>query len=118
MGERVLTVVRSMHALGICHRDLHVGNLLVDSAQRPLVIDLELACEADPSWPCYDLGGPSPEVPIPDDHARLAALVPDGVWWDAELPPGMTSLGSVFGSAGEVAGRCGRVPGPGSGDSV
>jgi hypothetical protein len=118
MGRRVFALVCSMHGLGICHRDLHLGNLLVDSAQQPLVIDLELACEIDPRWPCYDLGGPSAEVPVPLDHARLASLIPNGVWWDAELPPGMTSMGSVFGSLGEVAGRCRPVPGPGSGGGV
>ena len=108
MGERVLALVRTVHPLRICHRDLHLDNLIVDDNRQPLVIDLELACEVEPTWPCYDLGGPLAEVLVPRDHAAQVALgMPNGVWWDAALPSCLTSLGSVFGRIRDIADRLG-----------
>ena len=100
MGRRLVQTVESMHAVGVCHRDLHVGNLLVDQ-NRPLIIDLELAKDVDPAGPCYDLQGPSSEVPIPQDHLSLGGdIAKYGVWWDAPLqPPYPRPLHTVFGAS-------------------
>jgi hypothetical protein len=101
MGERVLVAIQTMHDLGMCHRDLHRGNLVVDR-HRPLIVDLEHVCEVDPAGPCYDLTGPCPEIPILADHAfRQDQVIGEyGVWWDAPQDPVFFStipLGRVFG---------------------
>ena len=58
-----------MHAEGICHRDLYDENVVVDSEDRSLIIDFELAAlDVDPSAPCYDVLGASSEVPKPQAH--------------------------------------------------
>ena len=43
-------------------------------------IDFVLAQWVDPSWPCYDLSGPSAEVPVPYAHANQGGHE-NGVWW-------------------------------------
>lgn len=73
---------------------------------RPLVIDLELACEVDPAWRCYDLTGPSAEVQVPEEHAVQGGRIGrHGVWWDAPLE-GPQSLGSILGPVDGVVWDC------------
>lgn len=99
MGLDVLELFRAVHALDICHRDLHEGNLLVKD-DRPLVIDLEHAVEVDPTWPCYDLYGPSDQVPILPDHQKAGGILgTTGIWWDAEFDQrfGLITVDMIFG---------------------
>jgi serine/threonine protein kinase len=93
MGQLVLGLVKSIHSVGVCHRDLHRQNLVIDDG-RPLVIDLELACEADPSGPCYDLYGPSEIIPVAEQHQAVEGdYARYGVWWDSPAD----GLNRVFG---------------------
>ncbi len=46
--ERAGAAVRKMHEAGVCHRDLHTGNLLVDPAGRVRIVDLDRAWVRDP----------------------------------------------------------------------
>ncbi len=104
MGCRVLEMIRTMHALGICHRDLHEDNVLVKEG-RPLVIDLEHAVEVDPSWPCYDLFGPNDLIPLLPEHVAYAQqLGPTGIWWDSyhDQKIGLFTMGMIFGPLREI----------------
>ena len=99
MGRRVLEMIRAMHSLGICHRDLHDDNVVV-KAGKPLVIDLEHAVEVDPAWPCYDLYGPNDLIPLLPEHVTYAQqLGPTGIWWGAyhEQRHGLFTMGMIFG---------------------
>jgi len=105
VGQRLLEQVAALHAIGICHRDLQMTNVVVDDRNIPLFIDLEIAAWTDPAKPCYDLEGPSSGVEIPEVHHDIG--LHDGVWWDAPWPAydifGATTkapppfLGAVFG---------------------
>ena len=105
MRPLVLELVRSMHALGICHRDLHDRNLVLRREdETPLVIDLELACDVDPSGACYDLDGPpspylcrelmcasgEPSRPASGGEYGPWGLL-HGAWRDLRPIPGLTS---------------------------
>ena len=94
MRSCVLELIEGIHALGVCHRDLHDRNLVLDGG-KPLVIDLELACEVDPAWRCYDLYGPSDSIPVAEQHADFndGHHSVHGVWWDSPV----SGLRSVFG---------------------
>lgn len=93
MRAAVLDLIADVHALGVCHRDLHEGNLVV-RGDRPLVIDLELACEVDPGGLCYDLTGPCEAIPVAEQHLdRADAYAEHGVWWDSPCD----GLAKVFG---------------------
>lgn len=91
MHERILQLVREMHAQGICHRDLHVQNVVVCEG-RPMAIDPQLATNADPSKQCYDLDGPASGMPIPMPHQMLAGYRDSGVWWRSSI----RGLGIMF----------------------
>jgi predicted Ser/Thr protein kinase len=41
--QRLLIKLKAMHQVGICHRDLHEGNVLVDEKLEPWIIDFENA---------------------------------------------------------------------------
>jgi serine/threonine protein kinase len=100
MALRLVAQIEQMHQLGICHRDLHLANVVVDEAERPLIVDPDLAIDGDPSSPCYDLFGPDASgAPVPVEHARYPANR-GGVWWDcvAEVP----SLASGFGPLADL----------------
>jgi hypothetical protein len=59
MACRILAQLRTMHRIGICHRDAHVANIVVAS-ETPLFVDPEFATDSDSARPCYDLYGPGP----------------------------------------------------------
>jgi hypothetical protein len=105
MRPVALELVHGMHAQGVCHRDLHVENVVIVDGQ-PMAIDYEHACEVDPSWPCYDLTGPSDKVPLLPAHRQWGGVLGTfGIWWDAPLEPRFggryVPLGVVFGAADE-----------------
>lgn len=84
-----------MHRLGVCHRDLHLANIIVDADARALIVDPDFAVDSDQGAPCYDLYGPEASgVPVPAEHAGYWANR-GGVWRDcaAEVPV----LASAFG---------------------
>lgn len=85
MRDAVAAQVRALHTVGVCHRDIHLLNIVV--SDRPLFVDFELAVEVDAVHACYDEFGPSAQIPLPGAHAN-AGLV-EGVWWDtpSELVP-------------------------------
>ena len=106
MKSKVVTLIESIHALGVCHRDLHERNLVLWHG-RPLVIDLELACAVDPAWSCYDLFGPSDSVRVAEQH--LEDGLANGVWWEAKVEPRrrLTTMCEIFGPLNEVAATSG-----------
>jgi len=96
MGGRLYRRLKELHQNGMCHRDMHVGNVvLLDGT--PLLIDPALATESDPSRPCYDLYGPQLSgVAVPADHYDYPPNR-GGVWWDctAEVPLLKDAIGSL-----------------------
>lgn len=100
MRARLIALVRGVHAAGVCHRDLHVSNIILVKDGKPLVIDPEHALEVDPRGPCFDICGPKSRVPVAPDHvAQPGPISTTGVWWDADLGQGtITTLGSAFGT--------------------
>ena len=101
MRIQVLDLIRGMHTLGVCHRDLHVENIVIVDGQA-LAIDVDHACDVDPSWPCYDLTGPSPQVPLLPAHAQWGGVLGStGMWWGASQDTRWNGryvpLGRVFG---------------------
>jgi serine/threonine protein kinase len=69
---RIALLIHRMHAAGVYHRDLHMGNIMVDSSGNYKVIDLERAWRFDPQQTARLL-------PL---EAVLALLFPD---WDPLL---------------------------------
>jgi hypothetical protein len=95
MAHRILAQLQTMHRIGICHRDIHIANIVVAN-ETPLFVDPEFATDSDPGRPCYDLYGPGPSgIPVPPAHVAYPPNA-DGVWWDcaAEVP----ALHKTFGS--------------------
>lgn len=98
---KVLALVHGIHAQGICHRDLHIENVVLVSG-RPMAIDFEHAIEVDPEWPCYDLSGPSECVPLLPAHAEWSGVLGTyGISWDGPLDERWSGryvpLGMIFG---------------------
>jgi hypothetical protein len=100
VAQAVLTCIAGVHAAGICHRDAHRDNFVVDG-DRALLIDFELACHVDPARPCYDLYGPASGVEVPAQHAFLG--VTEGFWWDSPATR-KTMLWREFGRLAELMG--------------
>jgi tRNA A-37 threonylcarbamoyl transferase component Bud32 len=105
LGLAVLARVKELHGHGICHRDVHDGNIVVHDGV-PLFIDLEFAIESDPERPCYDLYGPRISgVAVPQRHAeQLGSANANGVWWENAAH---TTLASIFGTVGELQSHMG-----------
>jgi hypothetical protein len=102
MGLMVLARVEELHSHGICHRDLHVGNVVVHDGV-PLFIDMEFGLRSDPAGVCYDLVGPERSgIAVPDRHAVQANANRNGVWWDADNRE-VETLGRAFGSVAELS---------------
>jgi hypothetical protein len=107
MRPKALALVHGIHALGVCHRDLHVENVVVVDG-LPMAIDFEHACEVDPVWPCYDLTGPSEQVPLLPAHAKFGGVLGShGIWWDGPRDDRWLGryvpLGMVFGPVDSAA---------------
>jgi tRNA A-37 threonylcarbamoyl transferase component Bud32 len=99
LARSLLECVRRLHALGICHQDLHVDNVVVDGA-RPLLIDFELALRTSPDKPCYDLVGPAASgVPVHGRHLFQGII--EGVWWDSPTTQ-VTTIGRSLGSVADA----------------
>jgi serine/threonine protein kinase len=58
MGLRLYERISEMHSHGICHRDLHIEDIVLADGGLPLFVDPDFALESDPSRPCYDLAWP------------------------------------------------------------
>lgn len=100
MALMLVARIEEMHAHGICHRDLHVENVVLRHGV-PLFIDPALACDSDATNPCYDLVGPGPSgVPVPEAHACQPNDNRLGVWWDSTGP--VPTLGAEFGTLAQV----------------
>jgi hypothetical protein len=99
MARALLDCVRGLHALGICHQDLHVDNVVVDGT-RPLLIDFELALRTSPGKPCYDLVGPA-ESGVPVHERHLFKGITQGVWWDSPTTQ-VRTIGRYLGSVAEA----------------
>jgi hypothetical protein len=102
MGLSVLRRVEELHGHGVCHRDLHTGNIVV-RAGVPLFIDTEFATASDPAKPCYDLVGPERScVAVPKRHADQLNANRHGVWWDADNHE-VCTLGRAFGRLDDLS---------------
>jgi hypothetical protein len=96
MAHRIIELLRGVHALGACHRDVHVDNIVLTKDLTPLLIDPHFMIESDPDKPCYDLFGPDVSgVPVPQAHVMQGGVAAQGVWWDA--PVQVRELGPIFG---------------------
>lgn len=85
MKEKVIGLIRAVHAEGVCHRDFHTRNCVVKD-DSPLMIDLELACAVAPTAGCFDLSGPSSGVPVAPEHVRQGEpYASNGVWWNSPI---------------------------------
>jgi hypothetical protein len=99
MGERLYHRVALLHSKAICHRDLHVENVVLRTGV-PLFIDPAFAIDSDSAKPCYDLEGPGRSgVEVPAEHAGQGNGNELGVWWDSSGP--VPTLGAAFGSLAE-----------------
>ncbi len=96
MYPKVVSIIRTLHEHGICHRDLHDCNLVLDEELYPLMIDFELACDVDTHVRCYDVYGPSKSVSIPPKHLEIGRAFGNGVWWGCEDIDPYVPLGRVF----------------------
>lgn len=94
MKVRLRARIGELHAVGICHRDLHSENVMIGDDGSIRFIDFVLAQWVDPNWPCYDLVGPSAHVPAPYAHATQAGHE-NGVWWGPAISE--RCLASVIG---------------------
>jgi hypothetical protein len=74
----LLDLIGSLHAVGVHHRDVHLGNLLRFSGSLRL-IDWETAIEV-PGAASYDLDGPTEAVPLPVLHEGLPAMYLRATW--------------------------------------
>jgi Phosphotransferase enzyme family len=93
MRYLLLQLLSRLHSAGICHRDCHRENIVLDKG-LPVLIDFELAIECDPNTPCYDLVGPASGITLPDQHQSIGLFA--GVWWDSPFV-GMANLVKDFG---------------------
>jgi Phosphotransferase enzyme family len=87
MARRIHDLLRAVHEqMDFCHRDVHIGNIVVTEDERPLLIG--------PKWTapsvndhCYDLEGPNPSgVPIPEIQLNQGHPADKGVWWGSPVP--------------------------------
>jgi tRNA A-37 threonylcarbamoyl transferase component Bud32 len=94
MKEAIRGLLLEAHETGLCHRDAHIGNIVLAGA-RPLLIDPALAVPSVNEY-CYDLEGPEASgVPVPDEHVRQGGDSARGVWWGS--PVRHRSLEQAFG---------------------
>jgi hypothetical protein len=82
MSWRLKKLLLRVHAeIKLCHRDVHLDNVVVDQGGQPLLIDPAYAT-ASVNEHCYDLEGPGPsEVAVPKDHVQQGGLTAGGIWW-------------------------------------
>ena len=80
---------------GLCHRDVHIGNIVLPDDGRPLLIDPALAVPRV-NERCYDLEGPTVSgVQVPYEHVRQGGVTSHGIWWGS--PVKYRSLAQAFG---------------------
>ncbi|MDH2392322.1 phosphotransferase [Streptomyces sp. HNM0663] len=95
-------LLAAVHAEGVHHRDVHVGNIVQANDGSPLLIDWETGLW-QPSALSYDLHGPHASgIAVPDIHTGLTPQ-----WWGS---PQAASIGRRWGNAGvpaQVGGRPG-----------
>jgi serine/threonine protein kinase len=101
MGRRLYLRVEQLHCQGICHRDLHLANIVLRDDEVPLFIDPAFAIGSNPDNPCYDLEGPDRSgVPVPPERTCQSNDNRLGVWWDSTGP--VPTLSSAFGRLADV----------------
>lgn len=84
MAIRIRDLLRAVHEqAGICHRDVHVGNIVLADDDQPLLIGPKWAVPTVNDH-CYDLEGPTAsEVDVPSIHVEQGH---NGVWWGSDVP--------------------------------
>jgi serine/threonine protein kinase len=103
MARKLVVRIEEMHSHGICHRDLHVDNVVLCDGM-PLFIDPAFATDSEPTSPCCDLVGPGPSgVSVAPEHACQPNDNRHGVWWDSTGP--VSTLGEEFGTLTEGPAR-------------
>lgn len=76
----------------LCHRDVHVRNIVLTDDGEPLLIDPALGTDSATDL-CYDLYGPvASGIDVPNDHVPHGK---NGVWWGSQEKH--DSLESTFG---------------------
>jgi hypothetical protein len=101
----VIMKIVKLHRLGIWHRDLHWENVVVVN-DEPFLIDVEHACDVDPSWPCYDQPAHQIRSRLPAHAQHGGVLGSYGMWWgatpDQRWDGRYRPLGTIFGPLGEL----------------
>jgi len=102
MARKIRDLLAEVHAtLGICHRDVHLDNIVVTDSGEPLLIDPEFAVRSANEH-CYDLVGPGLSgVAIPWRHLECDGPERYGVWWGC--PYADRGLAPTFGAWTDLA---------------
>jgi serine/threonine protein kinase len=94
--QELLDMLADLHTLGINHRDVWPGNLVIGEGGEPLLIDWETAIEVPPHFPSYDLHGPlKSRIAPPAIHRAIrSARSPNGyeMWVGANHPCSIKSM--------------------------
>jgi hypothetical protein len=95
MAVRIRDLLRAVHEKAeICHRDVHVGNIVLVAEDRPVLIGPKWAVPVVNEH-CYDLEGPEPSgIEVPELHVAQGH---DGVWWGSSV--NHRALTEAFGPA-------------------
>ena len=93
MAARISDLLLRVHTeLKCCHRDVHIGNIVLTDQDAPLLIGPKWCAPARNEY-CYDLyGSQASKVPVPDLHVKQGHT---GVWWGSAV--GHRSLLGAFG---------------------
>ncbi len=90
----VAHLLTGLARVGVHHRDVHPGNIVLGRAGMPYLIDWETAVLA-PGAPSYDLTGPSEAVPTPAIHDAVRGAGGYVMWWDSDHRSSIRNLWGV-----------------------
>ncbi len=85
MKQAIKRLLLAVHTIGICHRDVHIGNIVLAEDGRPLLVDPDFATKSVNEH-CYDLEGPTiSEIAVPKQHIKAGGGHEHGIWWGSPV---------------------------------
>ena len=85
---KLIDLLECLEVVGVSHRDVHPGNIVINEHGDPLLIDWETAVESTLS---YDLWGPDESgVPVPEIHQKCGPQ-----WLGSDDPSSLRRMGWV-----------------------